>query len=315
MNDLHIRSLDLNLLRVFDVLLEERNATRAGARLGLSQSAVSHALSRLRYALNDELFVRDPRGLKPTLRSIEIGPQVHAALSQLQAAFAPARFDPATTERRFTLAAGAYACAVLVPEVVARMAAEAPNAELVIVEAADDVMEQLDSPRADFLIGSALSAPPRLVQETLLTETLAWVVRQENPLPAGPISLEALLSVPHVLIASRQDQGRQAVTLRASWEDFGAFEAQLAQKGLKRRIGVTVPDTYSAFGVIRRSDMAALLPRKLAELSTRNGTMRLLEPPYESPLVDLGLLYLSDRIADPALAWMRGLLRQVAAEV
>jgi DNA-binding transcriptional LysR family regulator len=204
---------------------------------------------------------------------------------------------------------------VLVPEVVARMAAEAPNAELVIVEAADDVMEQLDSPRADFLIGSALSAPPRLVQETLLTESLAWVVRQENPLPAGPISLEALLSVPHVLIASRQDQGRQAVTLRASWEDFGAFEAQLAQKGLKRRIGVTVPDTYSAFGVIRRSDMAALLPRKLAELSTRSGTMRLLEPPYESPLVDLGLLYLSDRIADPALAWMRGLLRQVAAEV
>ena len=315
MNDLHIRSLDLNLLRVFDVLLEEQNATRAGARLGLSQSAVSHALSRLRYALNDELFVRDPRGLKPTPRSIEIGPQVHAALSQLQAAFAPPSFDPETTDRRFTLAAGAYACAVLVPEVVAHMAVEAPSAELVIVEAAADVMDQMDSRRADFLIGSALSAPPRLVQETLLTETLAWVVRYEHPLPSGPISLEALLSVPHVRIASRQDVGGQPVTLRASWEDYGAFEAQLAQEGLKRRIGVTVPDTYSAFGVIRRSDMVALLPRKLAELSTKSRTMRLLEPPYESPLVDLGLLYLGDRIADPGLAWMRGLLRRVAAGI
>ncbi len=315
MNDLHIRSLDLNLLRVFDVLLEEQNATRAGARLGLSQSAVSHALSRLRYVLNDELFVRDPRGLKPTPRSIEIGPQVHAALSQLQAAFAPSTFDPATTDRRFTLVAGSYACAVMVPEVVAHMAVAAPSAELVIVEAAADVMEQLDSRRADFLIGSALSAPPRLVQETLLTETLAWVVRYEHPLPSGPISLEALLSVPHVRIASRQDVGGQPVTLRASWEDFGAFEARLAQEGLKRRIGVTVPDTYSAFGVIRRSDMVALLPRKLAELSTKSRTMRLLEPPYDSPLVDLGLLYLGDRISDPGLAWMRGLLRRVAAEI
>jgi len=315
MNELHIHSLDLNLLRVFDVLLEERNATRAGARLGLSQSAVSHALSRLRYALNDELFVRDPRGLKPTARSIEIGPQVHAALSQLQAAFAPPSFNPQTTERRFTLAAGSYACAVLAPELVARMAEEAPRAELVIVEAANDLMEQLDSRRADFLIGSALSTPPRLVQEILLTETLAWVVRSQHPLPSGPISLEALLSVPHVRIASRQDQDGQAVTLRASWEDFGAFEARLEQQGLRRRIGVTVPDTYSAFGVIRRSNMAALLPRKLAELSVQSGTMRLLEPPYESPLVDLGLLYLGDRIADPGLAWMRDLLRRVAAEV
>ena len=314
MNDLHIQSLDLNLLRVFDVLLEERSATRAGARLGLSQSAVSHALGRLRYALNDDLFVRDPRGLKPTARSLEIGPQVHAALSQLQAAFAPPSFDPATTDRRFTIVAGAYACAVLVPELVAQMAREAPKAELVIAEAASDLLEQLDSRRADFVIGSVDSAPERLTHEILLRESLAWIVRAENPLPKGPISIADLLSIPHVVISRRSVEG-QGVSMRASWEDLGAFEAALEKKGLKRQVGVTVPDTYSAMGVIRRSDMAALIPRRLAALSTQSGVMRMVEPPYPSPQVDLGMLYLTDRVADPAIAWMRGLLRSVAGGI
>lgn len=314
MNDLHIHSLDLNLLRVFDVLLEERSATRAGARLGLSQSAVSHALGRLRYALNDDLFVRDPRGLKPTPRSLEIGPQVHAALSQLQAAFAPPSFDPATTERRFTIVAGAYACAVLVPELVAQMAREAPRAELVIAEASSDLLEQLDSRRTDFVIGSVDSAPERLAHEILLRETLAWIVRAENPLPRGAVSMADLLSIPHVVISRRSVEG-QGVSMRASWEDLGAFEALLEKKGLRRQIGVTVPDTYSAMGVIRRSDMATLIPRRLAALSTQSGVMRMIEPPYQSPQVDLGMLYLTDRIADPAIAWMRRLLRSVAGGI
>jgi DNA-binding transcriptional LysR family regulator len=314
MNDLHIQSLDLNLLRVFDVLLEERSATRAGARLGLSQSAVSHALGRLRYALNDDLFVRDPRGLKPTPRSLEIGPQVHAALSQLQAAFAPPSFDPATTQRRFTIVAGAYACAVLVPELVAQMAREAPKAELVIAEAASDLLEQLDSRRTDFVIGSVDSAPERLSHEILMRETLAWIVRAENPLPRGAVSMADLLSIPHVVISRRSVEG-QGVSMRASWEDLGAFEALLEKKGLRRQVGVTVPDTYSAMGVIRRSDMAALIPRRLAALSTQSGVMRMIEPPYQSPQVDLGMLYLTDRIADPAIAWMRRLLWSVAGGI
>ena len=106
---------DLNLLRVFDVLLEERSVTRAGARLGLSQSAVSHALNRLRHALNDELFVRGPSGMLPTPRAAEIGVRIHGAMGQLQAALAPAEFHPQTSTRKFAIAAGGYAAAVLAP--------------------------------------------------------------------------------------------------------------------------------------------------------------------------------------------------------
>src|SRR5690242_3185465 len=98
-------NLDLNLLRVFDVLLEERSVTRTGARLGLTQSAVSHALNRLRYVLEDDLFVRGSAGMSPTPRAVEMGPQVHAALNQLQSALAPSDFHALTTERRFAVVA------------------------------------------------------------------------------------------------------------------------------------------------------------------------------------------------------------------
>src|ERR1700749_4262772 len=134
---------DLNLLRVFDVLLEERSVTRTGARLGLTQSAVSHALNRLRYMLNDDLFTRGSAGMQPTPRAIEMGPQVHAALNQLAAALAPADFDPATSERRFSVVTGAYASAVLAPALASRLAEAAPQADLMIAEFAAEVLGRL----------------------------------------------------------------------------------------------------------------------------------------------------------------------------
>src|SRR5690349_19729506 len=123
---------NLNLLRVLDVLLAERSVTRAGSRLGLAPSAVSHALGRLRHALNDELFVRGPAGMRPTARALELGAQVHASMAQLQAALAPSDFDPATTQRRFRVVAGAYAASVLAPPIAARLAAQAPHAALAV---------------------------------------------------------------------------------------------------------------------------------------------------------------------------------------
>src|ERR1700748_686087 len=105
MAEIHFNALDLNLLRLFDALAEERSVTRAGARLGLTQSAVSHALSRLRHALQDELFIRGPDGMRPTARAEEIAPKVRQGLEQLLAAVAPADFTPAETRRRFSVAA------------------------------------------------------------------------------------------------------------------------------------------------------------------------------------------------------------------
>lgn len=313
---------DLNLLRVFDVMLEERSVTRTGARLGLTQSAVSHALNRLRYSVNDDLFVRGPTGMQPTPRAIEMGPQVHAALTQLQAALTPGDFAPATSERRFALVTGAYACAVLAPPLVARLAVEAPQAELAVAQYTEDVLDRMDAHRVDFMIGGVIAAPERFAREVLFTEALSWVVRPEHPLAALPhVGLEALVSVAHVVIspglpgAGEEGADRRGLVTRPSWEDAGAFEAALASQGLRRRIGVSVPDTYSALAVAARSDMAALLPRRLAQLSAQSGRLKLIEPPYSSPPVDVTLLYLKDRLAEPAIAWMRELIRATAAVI
>jgi len=312
-------NLDLNLLRVFDVLLEERNVTRTGARLGLTQSAVSHALNRLRYMLDDDLFVRGPSGMQPTPRAVEMGPQVHAALNQLQAALAPADFDPATSERQFAVVTGAYASAILAPSLAGRLAELAPRSELMIAELALDMLERMDARRIDFMVGSVLAAPDRFARETILTEQLVWVVRRSHPaFQDDRVDLATLVSVPHVVIARSlpglvEDGGeRRAFVSRASWEDAGAFEAALAASGLTRRVGVSVPDTYTALAVASRTDMATLVPRRLALLSAQGGRVKLIDPPYESPSVDVSLLFLRERLAEPAICWMHDLIRNVA---
>jgi len=311
---------DLNLLRVFDVLLEERNVTRAGARLGLTQSAVSHALNRLRYSLNDELFVRGPSGMQPTPRALEMGPQVHAALNQLQSALSPPDFDPATSERRFTVAAGSYACGVLAPPLASRMAELAPLAELVILERAADVGERLDARRLDFMVGGVSQASERFGRDAILTETMAWVVARDHPLANGrQPTLADLAAYPHAAIGGgprdrrTEPPDRRELAPQASWDDAGAFEAALAERGLSRRVGVQVPDTYSALAVVARTNMTALIPRRLAELAAQNGRIVLIEPPYPSPEVEVTMLYLKERLNEPAIAWMRDLIREVAA--
>jgi DNA-binding transcriptional LysR family regulator len=106
---------------------------------------------------------------------------------------------------------------------------------------------------------------------------------------------------------------RRAFISRASWEDSGAFEAALASVGLTRRVGVFVPDTYTALAVASRTDMATLIPRRLALFSAEGGRVKLIDPPYESPSVDVNLLYLKERLAEPAIAWMHDQIRSVAA--
>jgi DNA-binding transcriptional LysR family regulator len=315
-------SLDLNLLRVLDVMLEERSVTRAATRLGLTQSAVSHALNRLRYALGDDLFVRGASGMQPTPRAVEMGAQVHAALVQLQAALAPADFTPAASERRFTLAAGSYPCAVLGPALVNRLSAEAPLAELAISHYTPDAFDRLDAHRVDFLVSTVNSCPSRFAREVILSEDMTWVVRADHPLARlKTVDLAALASAPHIEIApanpgwTEEGADRRGLAAQVGWENYGLLDTVFASQGLTRRIGVTVPDTYSAIAVVLRSDMAVLVPRRLAEASAMSGRFKLIEPPYELPTVELSLIYLKDRLVEPAIAWMRDLIRATALAV
>ena len=281
MNLMHLSSIDLNLLRVFDVLLEERSVTRTGTRLGLTQSAVSHALNRLRYHLDDELFQRNANGMQPTRRALEIGPSLHVALSQLQSAL-----TRPTSNRRSAITGStsspAHAFAVLLPALVVELQARAPNMLLRLGENPPDLLEQVDSGRIDCVIGSIERAPERFARERLLQEERSGGAHRPSPggAPARVWRI-SVASVPHVVVAGRpRSAGRSAISLRSTWEDFGAFESELAKHGLSRKVAVVAPDTFSAMAIVARTEMASLIPRRLAQLSIQSGRLAVIEPPY-----------------------------------
>jgi DNA-binding transcriptional LysR family regulator len=317
MNAPHLNSLDLNLLRVFEALLEEGSVTRAAQRLGLTQSAVSHALNRLRYALGDELFVRAPDGMRATPHAAEIAPGVLRGMRQLQAAFAPSAFDPATSTRRFTVDAGTYACAVMLPEVVARLRAEAPSVELRIRNAGPGLVETLDAGRADAAIGSFARVPERFAKEPLFEERLVWVMRADHPMADEPLTLDRLCALPHIIIALAEDAQvvdgsvvDNGLERRVIWDD-GSVQREMSAQGKQRIVALTVPDSHSALSIVSRTDMVAFVPRRLA-LAFQPFGLKLQDPPYPTVNGEISLVWRKDQDS-AALAWLRSLLISTAA--
>jgi DNA-binding transcriptional LysR family regulator len=321
MNGVHFNTLDLNLLRVFDALIEERSVTRAGERLGLSQSAISHALNRLRYVLNDELFVRMPDGMRPTVRAAEIAPRLREGLLQLQLALGPNEFHPAQTNRRFTIACTEYAGTVLMPPLIARLRPLAPHAELRIRPSNMGVAEALLSGRVDLAIGSFRRVPEPFAYEALFQETRVWVLGADNPAAQGDLTLERLASLSHLIISATGedehavdgyvvDHGLERLVTRS---EVGLLQGALAAHGLRRVIGLTTPHFHAALAVVSQSDMAAPLPRRLAAAFADQYRLKLFDPPYPSPPFDIMSLWHRDHGDEAAVAWLRTVLRAVAA--
>ena len=315
MNVPHLRTLDLNLLRVFVALLDEGSVTRAGARLGLTQSAVSHALNRLRYGLQDELFVRGPDGMQPTARAAEIAPRIRQGLGQLHAALAPADFDPGETDREFIIAASAYSASVLLPEVLARVRTEAPQAAIRVRSLSQGAVEELDAGRADMVIGSFGRTPERFESEPLFRDRLVWVVRADHPIAAQALTVEALAAIPHLVVVAADPadiiQGsvmEQGVERRVALDDTVLAE-ELAARGLTRTVALTLSDMHSALAVVARSDMVTAAPLGLVQVFGDALGLKALEPPYFSPARDVLALWRKDGDG-AALQWLRGLLRE-----
>jgi DNA-binding transcriptional LysR family regulator len=320
MHGLHFQSLDLNLLRVFDTLIEERSVTRAGERLGLSQSAISHALNRLRYVLQDDLFVRVADGMRPTTRATEIAPRLREGLLQLQLALAPTDFVPEQTERRFTITCGEYIGTVLMPRFIARIRAQAPNAELRIRPSNMGVSEALLAGRVDLAIGSFRRVPEPLACEPLFQETRVWVLSADHPAADEELTLERLASLSHLIIsATGEDEhavdgyvGDHGLERLVARSEVGLLQGALAARGLRRVVGLTTPHFPAALAVVSQSDMAAPLPRRLAAAFADQYRLVLFAPPYPSPPFEVMSLWRRDHGDEPAVAWLRSLLREVA---
>lgn len=320
MREVHFQTLDLNLLRVFDALAEERSVTRAGERLGLTQSAVSHALNRLRYALEDELFVRGPEGMTPTPRAAEVWPELRRGLGQLQHALAPTEFDPASADRVFNLSASAYLCEVLLPRAIMRIREEAPGVELRIRSPDPNQAEGLETGRLDLAIGVFGRVAEVFARERLFEERLIWAVRADHPAAAEPLSLDRLRELPLVLLAppsseraagERPGRGIERLGL---WDDLGSDRTPLG-RGALERIKVVVDTAHAALAIVGRTDMAALVPRRLAMTWSHMHGLKLAELGDEAaPATPVEAVWRADQSTHPALTWLRSVLRDTARE-
>lgn len=309
---MRLRQVDLNLLHVFDTVMRTRSVAMAAEQLALSPSAVSHALGRLRQALKDELFIRDEGGMTPTPRAFELAATVHDGLSLLERALTTGPFTPAESIRSFRIAAGDYACAFLLPPLVARLQRQAPAIDLRITPVnRTDVGRQLQSGAVDLVIGWFGSLPAELRRRQLLRETGVLVVRQGHPLTEAPLTLARVAAFPHVVVELIGEEDLRGDgfyddrgLVRRVWMERLVLHSR-SQESPAARVAVSVPHFTAIPFLLRDTDLVATLPKRIADWATSSGGLATLDPILASPAVDVEMVWHRRQDEDGGLAWLR----------
>lgn len=300
--DLH--GVDLNLLVAFDALMAERSVTRAGARIGRTQPAMSAALSRLRALLADELFVRSPSGLQPTPRALDLAEPLGRALADIQRTLDYTQaFEPATSAAAFTLGLSEHPSHVLLPRLVERLRDAAPAVTLRVrsFTARDDAVAMLDAGEVDLTIGVPSNTQPgRILVRPLWEERFVSVVRREHPVAGAPLDLPTFLALSHLLVSPENER-------------FGHVDAALAKLGRKRRLALTLPQMYAAPGVVARSDLIATLMASVVETSGHVEALLVLDPPLHLDPVRFVLSWHRRNDVHPVQRWARELIASLYA--
>lgn len=299
--------MDLNLLVAFDALYRERNVTRAGKRLGLSQPATSAALAKLRAMFDDALFTRTPHGLEPTAKCVALAEPVSRALADLRDAIEPVTFDPKTSEAVFKVGAVDAVIAVALRKVTSRVLAEAPRVRLEI-SACDpsNVIAKLDARAIDIALAPIHPVPAHVMSTKLFPLDLVVLVRKGHPLDRpkkGHFSLDDLLAHPHVRV---HFQGPLPT----------AIDDALAKLGKQRHVGVVLDSFLAVPPVLAESDAIAIVPGPFGRRISEDGGFVSLPLPRELPQPpDVWMRLLWPEHADRADAsrWLRETIAAAAA--
>ncbi|WP_312026732.1 LysR family transcriptional regulator [Sphingomonas endolithica] len=289
----------MNLLVAFDALITERNVTRAGARIGRTQPAMSAALSRLRALFGDELFVRAPSGLQPTPRALDLAEPLGRALAEIERTLAFTQtFEPNTSTAVFTLGLSEHPAHVLLPRLVERLTEVAPAIVLRIrsFTARDDAVVMLDAGEVDMAVGVPPTNPTaRILIRPLFEERFVCVLRRGHPATGVPLDLSAFLALSHLLVSPENER-------------FGIVDAALANRGLKRRVSLTLPQMYAAPSLIARSDMIATLMAGVVSASGHEDDLCVLAPPLDLGPVPFMLAWHRRNDTHPAQRWLRAIV-------
>lgn len=290
-----LSAADLNLLPVFQVLLEERNVTRAAGRLNLTQPAISRNLARLRELFNDPLFTRTPKGLSPTPRAEALALQLHHSLQEISLLIEPPLFIPSEAQNTFRVATTDYGTQVLLPAVVSRLRREAPHVNLEILPWQESLLHQLDQENIDLAICTVTDAPAAVHGRGVGDDKFVCVVSAANPLAKSGIDLQAYASQPHALI-----------TMGGARK--GAIDYLLEEQGLARRIALRVPHFVAALSLVAQSDLVLTIPFGLAQSCARHYQLKILPFPMQQSGFTYSIVWHERYMKDVAHIWLRQLV-------
>ncbi len=301
---IELHNFDINLLVAFDLLMEEKNVSRAAERMFVTQSAMSHTLQRLRQQLDDPLLVKTPAGMKPTDRALSLVDPVKAVLRDIKRLIrAPEEFDPAQSRRRFVIAATDYMDLLVLPPLIERIALRAPGIDIHVKRTELPFPEAaLEHNDLDVVLGfdTILKPPVYLSRSKLFDDRMICVVSKKHQVvKKRELTLEEYVSCKHMLISRTGTR-------------VGLIDDWLAERALARRIALIVPHFLSAPFIVAKTDMILSLPERIANAFVGLAPLKILPLPIELPAYDLVMVWHPLRDPDPAHRWLRDQIMEVS---
>jgi len=289
-DDAKLRRLDVTLLLVFEEAMATGKLSAAARRLGLTQSAISHAVARLRAAFGDELFIRTSRGVQPTPRALALREPVSEALRLIDGALRPARFDPDKDERVFRIAASDYETSLIVPLLVGDSSGTSRFIFRTLIR--KDAIEALHSGDLDLLIGYTWEKDGQCESVTLYDENYSVVARRKHPAMAQRLGISAYTNYGHVLVSP-------GGTLT------GIVDKALAAASVSRRVVVAVPYFLAALATVARTDLLATVPRRVAHCHAARFGLAVATPPVPIRSFPVQMIWSRRLAADSPMLWLR----------
>jgi DNA-binding transcriptional LysR family regulator len=303
---MNISGLNLNLLPVLDALLSERSVSRAGARLGLSQPAVSNALAQLREILKDPLLVRKGTGMAPTERALALAGPLRAALLALEQGLEPpAAFDASTAERGFTIMTNDFVAFALLPRLLTRLQREAPRVRLQVRAWQEHgIPPELARGDVDLVLGFNRGQPPGHHATPLFDDRFVLVARKGHPLVRGKVTLAQYTNpkLRHIIV-SQEPNAR------------GVVDDALAQRGLSRNVALRLSHFLLVPPIVATSDYVAALSELVARPMAGSLSLQILKLPLDAGGAKVHLGWHERTSASPAHAWLRALVEEVGRDL
>jgi DNA-binding transcriptional LysR family regulator len=298
--------IDLNLLAAFDALMSERNVTRAATQVGVSQPAMSAALSRLRKFFGDPLFLRSAQGLLPTARARDLSEPISQALRQIESTLVKKpQFVPEKASLTFKLGLSDYPAFVLLPSLLQALGKKAPSVSLNVhaFNDRDHAVDLLDGGSIDAAIG----VPPthvdgRIQTRPVLRDEFVTIVASDHPAARRGMNLKTYLELSHVLVSPEGEQ-------------YGLVDQALAQQGKKRRLALTLPQMFAVPAIVARTSMTATVMKRVALHSPTGRRLVLFPPPVTLPEIVFDLIWHRRSDSHPAQRWFRDFIAQHAASL